>query len=159
MATISPTSETASTLTWQVHLRKRQPSHLPILGLGIAFGALCTWAIFRQPLPVLVVVVLLFGSVSEYLFPITYQLDATGVMGHYGGSRSALKWKEVRRVIPLRGGVLLSPLPVASRLDAFRGVHIRFAKRDEVGNRAEVMEWIERYLPENVANSTPEGTA
>lgn len=145
MPSLPPTEETA--LAWQVHLRKRLPSRLPVLLCGIGFGALCTWGVFHQPLPVFAVVLLLLSAVSEYLLPISYRLDATGVAGSCGLNRFAIRWSEVRRVVPVKGGVLLTPLPVASRLDAFRGVLIRFALREEKGNRSEVMAWIESHSP------------
>ncbi len=157
MSTLSPIEESA--LNWQVHLRKRQPSRLPILLLGIGFGGLCTWGIFHQPLPVLAAIALLTGAVSDYLLPIAYRFDETGAAVSYGLHRFALRWKEVKRVIPLRGGVLLTPLSVASRLDSFRGVHIRFALREEAGNRTEVMAWIESHLPELSPPESSEGVS
>lgn len=157
MSTLSPIEESA--LSWQVHLRKRQPSRLPILLLGIGFGGLGTWGIFHQPLPTLAVIALLTGAVSEYLLPITYRLDDVGVIGRYGWNRFVLRWSEIKRVVPLRGGVLLTPLSVASRLDSFRGVYIRFALREEAGNRTEVMAWIESHLPELSQPESSEGVS
>ncbi len=134
-------------LEWRIHLLKRQPTRLPILLLALLFGVLCTGMIFRQPLPVVVVLILLISAVAEYLFPITYQMNEKGVTYRYGLHHFTLLWSEVKRIEMHAKGVLLSPLPHASRRDNFRGIFVRFAKRDEVGNRTEALTLLSHYLP------------
>lgn len=143
----SAPDSSAPALEWRVHLLKRQPSRLPILLLALLFGVLCTSMIFRQPLPVVVVAVLLIGAVSEYLFPITYQMNEKGVSCRYGLHHFTILWSEIKRIEMHAKGVLLSPLPHASRRDNFRGIFVRFAKRDETGNRTEALTLLSHYLP------------
>ena len=53
-----------------------------------------------------------------------------------------LTWDKVRRVVPARFGVHLSPRHNTSRLLPDRGLFLRTA-----GNRAEVLDYVERMAP------------
>jgi hypothetical protein len=86
----------------------------------------------------------ILGSTNEVLFTARYRLDAKSARSRVGLSVNEIAWPSVRRVIPDAEGVRLSPLPKESRLDAFRGVYLRFA-----GNREEVMARIEQSVIEN----------
>lgn len=77
--------------------------------------------------------VILF-SAFEVLFPARYRLDSNGAWCRVGMSVTELEWSKVRRIAVDDRGVLISPLASASRLDAFRGVYMRFS-----GNRDEVL--------------------
>ena len=103
--------------------------------------------IFQQPLPVIVVALLLIGAVSEYLFPITYQMNEKGISCRYGLHHLTMRWAEVKRIEMHTKGILLSPLAQPSRRDNFRGIFVRFAKRDETGNRTDALTLLSYYLP------------
>lgn len=146
----SPASSTTSqslALTWQVHLLKRYPSRLPTLTLAILFGALCTAMIFHQLLPVLVVVLLLLSSVAEYLLPITFVIDESGVSSQCGWNRVQMSWSSIKRLQRRPKGILLSPLLAPSSLDKFRGLWLRFGRENEAGDSREVNEVLRHYLP------------
>ncbi|HLV78774.1 MAG TPA: hypothetical protein VKT32_00795 [Chthonomonadaceae bacterium] len=108
----------------------------------------CVWMMFGALLPVLAAVLLLLGAAGEYLFPISYQITAEGVFANTFAGRNALPWKEARRCWRERGGLVVSPLAKPSRLDAFRGVQVRFASDGEPGDSASVLEVIRRCAPD-----------
>ena len=125
-------------LKWKVHLLKRKPERLAPLLLIFACAAFCVWLIFRNLIPALAALVLLLTSTCDFFLPVSYQLTEQGAQANGLLSRDFLAWKEVLRVLPLANGVVLSPLPAASRLDAFRGVTLRFASDGEPGDRESV---------------------
>jgi hypothetical protein len=70
-------------------------------------------------------VVFLVLAVSSFLLPTRYRLDDEGVeVRHFGGLRRRA-WSEVRRVVPVPGGVLVSPYRTASFRDRVRGIVLR----------------------------------
>ena len=114
----------------------------------LLLGAGCVWIIFQSLLPVIAAIVLLLGTASEYLFPVTFSFDEDGVSTKGLTNRSALKWSEVKRVLIGSKDVVLTPLPVPSRLDEFRGVVIRFAANGQTGDRESVLGYIREVKPE-----------
>lgn len=140
-------SETAPALAWSVHLVRCAPHRLPTLVMVVFLGAGCIWMIFHQILPVLAAVALLLGSCSDFLFPIRYRLNAEGLWADGLTSRNQLRWKEARRCVLEPRAITVTPLPVPSRLDAFRGVTLRFAPSGETGDRASVLAALHGYVP------------
>jgi hypothetical protein len=110
-------------------------------------GAGCVWMMFHQILPVLAALALLLGSCTDFLFPIRYRLDAEGLWADGLTSRMHLDWKEARRCVLEPRAVTVTPLPTPSRLDAFRGVTLRFAPIGEPGDRASVLAALRSYIP------------
>ena len=107
----------------------------------------CVWMMFGTLLPALAAVLLLLGAAGEYLFPIAYQITEEGVYAITLAGRNALPWKEARRCWRERGGLVVTPLAKPSRLDAFRGVLVRFAPDGEPGDRASVLVAIRHCAP------------
>ena len=126
------------TLEWTVHLARRNPRKTAALVM-VALGALAAWWGFRSIVAGILSLVLLLGSVSDYLFPVRYRLSEEGIAAAGPLFRRRMKWGEVRRVVRDELGVKLSPLPRPSRLEAYRGIYLWFA-----GNGDEVMEEVER---------------
>ena len=139
--------ETAPALAWSVHLVRRAPHRLPGVIMVVFLGAGCVWMMFQQILPVLAAVALLLGACADFLFPIRYRLNAEGLWADGLTSRNQLRWKEVRRCVLEPRAVTVTPLPAPSRLDAFRGVTLRFAPAGEPGDRASVLEALRNYVP------------
>ena len=140
-------TETSPALLWRVHLVLRAPHRLPTVIMVLFLGAGCVWMMFRQFLPVLAALALLIGSCSDFLFPIRYRLNAEGLWAEGLTSRMHLGWKEARRCVLEPRAVTVTPLPTPSRLDAFRGVTLRFAPSGEPGDRASVLAALRSYLP------------
>lgn len=121
-------------MTWVVRLGTGQPhQRLGVLAAASAAGLLGIWLMGH----------FLFGAIGfcaillschEVFFPLHYRLDAQCARVRCGWSVSAIEWTNVRRVIELADGVRLSPLAKPSRLDAFRGLFLRYA-----GNREAVL--------------------
>lgn len=82
--------------------------------------------------------VLLCVSLGRYLLPTRFTLDGNGAEVRFMGQGRRLPWSQVQRMSRHPKGVFLSDRPVASRLDSFRGMLLRFA-----GNDDEVMSFVE----------------
>jgi hypothetical protein len=131
----------ATVLEWRVHRLREEPRFVPIL-IAAYSGVVVLWSLaFPHPLALLLMLGALTASLSEYLFPISYRLTTRGAHADCGPSRLFVAWTDVKRATHGRDGVYLSPLPKASRLDAFRGVRLRYAN----GNDAAVREAV-RHL-------------
>lgn len=111
--------------------------------LVAAVMAVCVgvWASFDGIGYAAIAAAFLLGSLARYLVPTRYELDAAGVSVRFLGHGRSVAWAAVRRVGVHPEGVQLSPFERASRLEAFRGIFLRFA-----GNRDEVVSFVERQM-------------
>ena len=80
----------------------------------------------------------------EYFYPITYTISQEGAQARCLWHWQQIKWQTVRRIYVGNEGVKLSSLENPSRLEAYRGVYLRFNN-----NREQVLGTIERWRPEN----------
>ncbi len=144
----APHSGDAEALEWSVHLARRNRRMLPGVILALISACSLVTMLFCSPIPGIVAVLLLIGSIKEYLFPIYFRVSAVGVASRSFGSEFALAWTDVRRGILERKQLTLTPLPSPSRLDPFRGVTLRFAECGKPGDRASVLERCRAFLPE-----------
>ena len=133
-------------LEWTVHLARRNPRKTALALVILALAAVAAWWGFQSILAGILSLVLLLGSVSDYLFPVRYRLSEDGIEAAGLVFRRRMKWGEVRRVVRDDLGVKLSPLSRHSRLEAYRGIYLWFG-----GNGEEVMEEIERRRGEGAA--------
>jgi hypothetical protein len=137
------TSAEAVLLEWTVHLLRPNPRRaFAVLATALAAGA-SGLLFFHSVLFGAVGAFLILASTAEFLFPIRYRLTTTRASCSFGLTRYEISWPEVRRLIATADGVKLSPLAIPSRLDAFRGVLLRFADDHSPGNRAGVMQIVE----------------
>mgnify|MGYP005836108853 CR=1 FL=1 len=141
-------------LRWRVHLARRRARQAAVAVGVIALGAVAAGVGFRSVVLGLLAAALLVASVGDFLFPLTYTLDAQGasVRGLWG--RRHLPWHRVRRVARDELGVKLSPLAGPSRLEAYRGIYCWFA-----GNEAEVMAAVEWYTRPEAAGGAERPSA
>ena len=133
--------------SWRVHLAARRPGRavaaivIILLGLSaVSALALPRWGMAGKLLLVLLAAVLLFSSVAEFLFPVSYTLDADGAHARYPGSSRTLAWKRVRRVYLRPDGIKLSPLVVRDWAETYRGVMLRTDEPDAV--LADIRAWL-----------------
>jgi len=145
IASIHPDSagEEVVLVEWTVHLLRREPGRARVVFAAMAFAMLLGWGLFRSLLFSLVGAVMIFSATAEYLLPIRYRLTTHRACASYGAARLEIEWERVRRVDVGRMSVKLSPFLQANRLDAFRGVLLRFASEDEAANRAAVLRIVE----------------
>ena len=140
-------TEVNSNLHWRIHLLLQKPDRLPALLMVLIIGAVCVWLMFGALLPVLAAVALLTGSVSDYLFPIAYRLNSQEIGLDSVTARIALPLKEVRRCRLYTHSILVTSLAVPSRLDAFRGILLRFAPDGQPGDRQSVLDALTTFAP------------
>jgi len=123
-----------------VHLARRRPRQAAAaVALILLAGAAAGYG-FQSLLLGLLAAALLTASVADYLFPVRYRLEETGI--HVRGllHRRRMEWRQVRRVVKDDSGVKLSPLSHRSRLEAYRGIYLWFA-----GNADQAMAIIAHY--------------
>ncbi|MBN1461165.1 MAG: hypothetical protein JXA57_16680 [Armatimonadetes bacterium] len=113
-------------LTWSVHLARRRPHQAALVVAIIGVAALAAVYGFQSLLLGLLAAVLLTASVSDYLFPLRFTLDAQAVESRGPLHRRRMLWGQVRRLARDESGVKLSPFPRPSRLDGFRGIYLWF---------------------------------
>jgi hypothetical protein len=134
-------------LAWSVHRVREDPYRLlPVLG-SAAFSAIVAWILFRNPLFSAAALFMIASATTEYWIPIRYRLTDRGAYCRYGANRLEIEWQAVKRALLAADGVRLSPLALASRLDAFRGVNLRFAPDGQHGDRESVLSHLKVQRP------------
>jgi hypothetical protein len=132
-------------LAWRVHLGRRRPLHaiiaaaaiLVVVGWSAVVFSLDKEGKFRlNPLPSLLFGLIMTAAMAELLFPVSYKLTRKGAYRRNFLSVSQIEWRNVRKCYLAADGVKLSPLRRQTRLEAFRGVFLRFGD----GNRDEIIE-------------------
>jgi len=142
--------EEAVLLEWTVHLRQHDPHRTWVIYLAMAFAALMGFWLFSSLLCALIGALVIFFSTAEYLLPLRYRLTTRRACVSNGATRYEIAWPNVRRVLMGRVALKLSPLPMESRLEAFRGVLLRFAPDGEPGSREEVLRIVKKKVPKGV---------
>lgn len=126
---------------WTVHLARQRPGRaivsLAMIALVVVFIARWSGSALMTALSAL----LLAGSISEFLLPVTYTLDPEGAHQRHWFSHRVLSWQRVHRVYMRPDGIKLSPLVVHSWVDSYRGIFLRTDDRDAV--LCTVQEWLE----------------
>ena len=125
---------------WRLHLFGMNPAR------SIAAAVVCAGALvliqlaFENPWLTILGGLILIGSLADWLFPITYRLTTRGAGYTNFVFRKRIAWEDVRSTYVADFGVKLSPFSRRTRLDAFRGVVLRFSGDQEgvPGNRDEV---------------------
>ena len=100
------------------------------------------WAVFST--------ILLLIGVHDFVLPTTYQLTEDGVSSRTLFRRREKPWSFCRSYWIDKHGVLLSPFPRRSWLEAHRGLYVRFAGAD----RRAVVAFVERKVNEHVASGS-----
>lgn len=120
-------------LAWKVHLLREEPAKVLLVVPAVVLSLLISYAISRSLLLPAVTLFLLTSAFSEYLFPIRYEIGPQGASAKSLFSRNQIAWDRVKKCYLDDDGVKLSPLARPSRLEAYRGVYLRFGdRRDEV---------------------------
>ena len=130
----APARTEATPLTWRVHRLRESPRGI-FLVMAAVFAALWIGNLLAlHPITLLIMVVALLLSLGDFLLPIKYRLTDRGAHADVGLNRLFIAWEDVRRATHGSEGIFLSPFSQPSRLDAFRGVRLRYGadNRDEV---------------------------
>ncbi|MBA7638469.1 hypothetical protein ES703_46125 [subsurface metagenome] len=80
-------------------------------------------------------------SLLPYYTPTTYRLNEDGIEVKKVFYTIKKSWSNFRSFYPDKNGVLLSPFPIPTRLENFRGIYIRFR-----GNREGVLSLVESMM-------------
>lgn len=140
-------------LEWTVELGKElAQKRIPVAIAGLVaagFGAVFIGA-FGAFLGIAVV----FVSTAELWMPMRFKLTSEEASARVGLSVTAIRWENIKRVLETDQGVTLSPLEKSSRLDAFRGVYLRFSS-----NRSEVLAKIAELTERNGSDLDREADA
>ena len=112
-------------LSWTVHLARDCPSKLIASLALVAAGSAAGYFLLGAVAAAATALVML-ASVAEFVFPTKYQITTDGAACRMLFKASEIRWQNVRRYWVDDLGVKLSPLSRRSRLEAFRGVYLRF---------------------------------
>ena len=115
---------------WQVHLAKAQPERLPVIVLVLVGVPIIGAWLMGHWVFGLAALWMLWSATADYLLPIRYEADDTGVRVR-GWSPRVMRWERVQRVVWGDDGVLLSPFAHPSRLNAYRGVFLWYGDQRE----------------------------
>jgi hypothetical protein len=129
-------------LVWEVRLWEKNPSRRYVV-LAVAFVAAALGYLLLQHLVfALIGFMVIMGSTTDYWLPQKFKIDGNGASLRCGISVTSMAWPEVKRVVEVADGVLLSPLTSdQSRLNAFRGVLLRYNNNREAVLGAVRLNW------------------
>jgi hypothetical protein len=113
-------------LAWRIHRLRDEPERIPMVALAFAGVAVGGWLLFANLIAVLLLLVVLTGTIVEFLFPINYRLTNLGAYANCGPSQLFMAWEDVKRATQGKEGVYLSPFSKPTALDSFRGIRLRF---------------------------------
>jgi len=113
-------------LKWEVRLWEANPSRRIAIFCCAGVAGLGGLVLFQSVMFLLIGVLCILGTTTEYWLPLRYKLDETGASVKCGFSETAIEWSKVKRAIVDKNGVKLSPLDSNTATAPFRGVYIRF---------------------------------
>jgi len=108
----------------------------------VLFTVWAVWWNLQSVLLTIVATLVLLGALTSFYLPTTYQVGAEGVAWKRLTGGKKLEWERVRSVADEKEGLFLSPFPVKSRMENFRGIYLPYR-----GNREEVLAVVGYYVP------------
>jgi hypothetical protein len=130
---LAESNENPVVMEWVVPVSPEyQAKRIPV-GFALVLGA-CFGYFLIGWFGAAVGAVAIFASTAEIWLPSKCRLTQLDASTRIGLSQTVIRWENVVRLIDTENGVRLSPLAKSSRLDAFRGVYLRFC-----GNRDAVL--------------------
>ena len=129
---------------WNVRPSDKEPTKKwgVILVALIAFGL--GLLVFKTLVFAVLGAAIILISTAEFWLGTSYKLDPKGASARTGASMTGLEWPDVKRAVAEKDGIKLSPLGTSSRLEAFRGVFLKYGDHKE-----QVTDMVRRWLPEN----------
>ncbi|MHB1000272.1 MAG: hypothetical protein ACYC27_13610 [Armatimonadota bacterium] len=120
-------------LSWRVHLLMEKPVRMFLVASVLLISLYGCYVIFHSLFSIAVVLLLFAASLSDYLFPVRYEITEKGASSRTIFGKNTIEWDRVKKYYVDNCGIKLSSLPKPSRLEAYRGVYLRFgAHREEV---------------------------
>jgi hypothetical protein len=127
------------TLAWKVHLLREEPSRVLLIAPVVLASLLVSYIIFHSLLSPAVALLLFTCALSDYVFPVRYEITDRGASARTLTGRASVTWDRVKKYYLDDRGIKLSTLGRPGRLEAYRGVYLRFG-----GNRDEVIRAVRR---------------
>jgi len=128
-------------LSWRVHpLTESVKRSVMVIGIIVLFCSVVHLS-FGELFWTILSLVFLLASLSPYFLPTVYTLNDKEVIVKRILTTKRL-WTSFRGFYWDQNGVQLSPFTYPSRLDAYRGLFLRFGD-----NKEEVLEFIKKHLP------------
>ncbi len=135
--------ETNQPFSWHAHpARERRAQAVMAVAIILIFSALIL-ASFGSIAWGVVSLAVMVAGLNRFFFTSRFVIDDEGITASYPMRRLHLRWAELRRFMHDRHGGYLSTRARASRLDAYKGMHILFGDR-----RDAVIECIKRHMSE-----------
>lgn len=137
-------------LTWSVHLAQDSPKRMLIALLCLISTAIAGYFIMSRfgsaagMLGGAVGAFAILSSLSDYLFPLRYEITRDHATCRRLMGITQIEWKDVKRCYLDDLGIKLSPLIRKSRLEAYRGVYLRFGP----DNKDKIIEIVKSLRPE-----------
>ena len=125
------TEQISEQLEWSIP-RPPEAGHrrLGVALLSIATALTGTF-LLRSPIAGVMGAGIVFASTGELWFDQKFKVGPEFASVKCGLNTTQIEWKNVKSVRPGNGGVLLSPFARPNRLEAFRGVYLRFSGNEE----------------------------
>lgn len=123
-----PSAPPDTVLEWTVHLAVAQPARAVTAAVLSAGAVTLTALAFPNGVFALAAAWLLFASLAEFFLPVTYRLTTQGAEARHLWTFARIEWRAVKRKYLCEDGIKLSPLASPTRLEAFRGVFLRFGR-------------------------------
>lgn len=87
-------------------------------------------------------VIIMFGSLTGYYLPTHFTIDEQGVHLRRWFYRKTMGWEKIKSASMDKNGLFLSPFPVRTRLENYRGIYLPFHT-----NQSEIVTAIRGYSP------------
>lgn len=149
MKTQDLTNETVE-ISWSVNPLSGSPWKAILFWLILAFiiwafhwNVALDFQLHESLLYTFLVTVLLLAYLSQVYLTTHFKVNADGGEYRRWFYRRQMPWSRVRSVIDDHAKLLLSPFPVRSRLEKYRGMHLVYR-----GNRSEVIRVVRHYNPD-----------
>jgi hypothetical protein len=122
-----------SLLLWVTHPAKARPKTTVLVAAFLLLLLVLVYSWTASVILVVISALVLWGSLSQYFLPTTFEFTDTKVRVKYSVNKVEKEWAQYRSYYPDKNGVLLSPFAGPSRLENFRGLYVRYnANRDQV---------------------------
>ena len=132
-------AEAKPILVWKVHLIREDPIKVLLIAPVFAVSLLVCYVFTRSPIFMAVTLALLASSLADFLFPVHYEINEQGASRKNLLGRTFVPWDRVKKYYLDDHGIKLSTLPRPGRLEAYRGLYLRFG-----GDEDEVIEAVRR---------------
>lgn len=120
-----------NSLAWEIHFGRLYPQKRAVCAAACVMAGIIGFLLTSSIVVGGVGFAAIFASTAEMFLPSRYLLNLKGASARLGLSTTEIEWASVKRLLPLPGGIRLSPLEKSSRLEDFRGVLLRFSGNEE----------------------------